>query len=56
LSYLLNFIPFDEKLLNPKFGFNSDDELRNYILDIIGLCEKFTAVYIREMESGNAPV
>lgn len=55
LSYLLNFIPFDKHLLNPSFGFNSESELKDYVFDIINLCNKFTNRYIEEIEAGNLP-
>lgn len=52
LNYLLNLIPFNEKLLNPNFGFNSESELKNYIFEIIDLCNKFSYEYIKEIEAG----
>ncbi len=55
LYYLLNFIPFDEKLINHNFGFNSIEDLKNYIVDIIELCDKFTDEYIKEIEAENVP-
>jgi len=53
IYYLLNFIPFDNKLLNPNFGFNSITDVKNYILDIINLCNEFAEEYIKEIEAGN---
>jgi hypothetical protein len=53
LYWLLNELPYDESLLNPNFRVNTLQDLKNYILDIIELCNKFIDEYIKEIEAGN---
>ena len=55
LYWLLNVLPYDESLLNPNFKINTLDDLKNYILDLIELCNKFSDEYIKEIEAGNVP-
>ena len=55
LYWLLNELPNDENLLNPNFKVNTVEDLKNYILDIIELCNKFIDEYIKEIEAGNLP-
>lgn len=53
LYYVLNFISYNKALLNENFRINTVMDLKNYILDIKDLCEKFTEEYIKEIDNGN---
>lgn len=53
LYSLLNYLPYDENLLNPNFRINTLDDLKDYVLDIIDLCNRFTDEYIKAIEAGN---
>jgi hypothetical protein len=53
LYWLLNELPYDESLLNQNFNINTLFDLKNYILDLIVLSNKFIDEYIKEIEVGN---
>lgn len=50
---LLNYLPYDESLLNKNFNINTLEDLKNYIKDMIELCDEFISEYIKEIELGN---
>jgi hypothetical protein len=54
-SHMLNYLSFDEKLINNKFGLNSLLDLKSYINKMITLFVEFINVYIEEIKNGNNP-
>ena len=52
-AHMLNFLPYDEKLINHKFGLNSLHDLKSYTGKMIPLFEEFVNAYIDEIKNGN---
>ena len=45
-SYILNFLEYDENIINRNFGLNSLEDLKQYILDMIEIFDDFVDAYI----------
>ncbi|HEX9980462.1 MAG TPA: hypothetical protein VGB50_07840 [Flavobacterium sp.] len=54
-SYMLNFLPYDESLINKNFGINSLLHMKSYLQQIIALCDEIIDECIKEIEAGNTP-
>ncbi|HOY40602.1 MAG TPA: hypothetical protein PLX60_01995 [Chitinophagales bacterium] len=54
-GFLLYEIPYDKNLLEHNYGLNSLNDLKNYIKDMIELCDEFVNEYCKEIDAGNVP-
>lgn len=48
-SYILNFLEYDENIINRNFGLNSLEDLKQYILDMIEIFDDFVDAYIAQL-------
>jgi hypothetical protein len=48
-SYILNFLEYDENIINRNFGLNSVEDLKQYILDMIEIFDDFVDAYIAQL-------
>lgn len=58
IGSFLRYITYNIELankINQKFGLNSLNDLKNYIKDMIELCDEFVNEYCKEIDAGNVP-
>jgi hypothetical protein len=55
ISYMLNFLPYDESLIKNNFGLNPLEDMKEYLKAMLELFEEFVNEYILEIEAGNNP-
>jgi hypothetical protein len=49
-SYILNFLEYNQNLINRNFGLNSLEDLKIYIMDMIDIFDDFVAEYIIQLK------
>lgn len=52
-SHMLNFLPYDEKLITNSYGLNSLHDLKSYTGKMIQLFEEFVNTYVEEIKNGS---